>query len=175
MWRSAERQGSDVAGSVRDNGVGIAPDLLPRVFDMFTQVNRSLDRSKAGLGIGLALVKRLVDRHGGSIEAHSEGAGKGSAFVVRLPLAIEAGQASWLFGSERERIGNRSHLQILVVKDNVDTAASLSMLLRSSGNDVRTAADGIEAIAAVDEFRPDVVLLDIGLPGLSGYEVARQI
>jgi CheY-like chemotaxis protein len=159
---------------VRDTGVGIAPDKLASVFDLFTQVDRSLDRAEGGLGIGLTLVKSLTELHGGTVEARSEGPGRGAEFVVRLPVARtppapDAGQA------DRPALGRSPPRRILVVDDNVDAAESLGMLLRLGGHDVRTAYDGMAAIQVASEFRPEVVLLDIGLPGISGYEVARRL
>jgi PAS domain S-box-containing protein len=172
---TAERQGSDAVVSVRDTGVGIPAAMLARVFDMFTQVDRSLDRTHGGLGIGLTLVKRLVELHGGSITAHSDGPGRGSEFVVRLPAVIESPRAPERSDRPGEPAAPAAALRILAVDDNRDAAASLGMLLRIMGHDVRTAHDGLEAIELADEFRPDVTLLDIGLPKLNGYEAARRI
>src|SRR5207237_573927 len=170
-----ERQGSDAVVSVRDTGVGIPAEMLPRIFEMFTQVDGSLDRSRGGLGIGLTLVKRLVELHGGTITARSDGPGTGSEFVVRLPAVLESPPAPRRADADGEGAAPVSALRILVVDDNRDAAASLGMLLRIMGNDVHTAHDGAEAVALADEFRPDVVLLDIGLPRLNGYEAARRI
>jgi signal transduction histidine kinase/ActR/RegA family two-component response regulator len=160
---------------VRDNGIGIPAEMQPRIFDLFTQVDRSVERSEGGLGIGLTLVQRLVELHGGSVEAHSDGPGQGSEFIVRLPVAAEvqgAGPQGAAGGTESMVSAAR---RILVVDDNRDAADSLGLLLRLMGNEVRTAHDGLEAVGAAAAFRPDVVLLDIGLPKLSGYEVARRI
>jgi CheY-like chemotaxis protein/anti-sigma regulatory factor (Ser/Thr protein kinase) len=170
---TAERQGSDVVVSVRDNGIGIAADQLHRIFEMFTQTDRALDRSQGGLGIGLTLVKRLVEMHGGRVEARSEGPGKGSEFVVRLPVVVEASEPR-ACEAERDR-DIKTALRILIVDDNRDGANSLSMMLRVMGSDTRTAYDGEEAVATAVEFRPDVILLDIGLPKLNGYEACRRI
>jgi CheY-like chemotaxis protein len=147
--------------------------MLPRIFEMFTQVNRSLERSQGGLGVGLTLVKRLVELHGGTISARSEGPNQGSEFVVRLPVVLPP--SSIPDQSDREPAASISALRILVVDDNRDSAASLGMLLRMMGNEVRLAHDGVEAVTAADAFRPDVALLDIGLPGINGYEAARRI
>jgi PAS domain S-box-containing protein len=170
---AAKRQGTEAVVTVRDNGIGIAPDMLPQVFEMFTQVDRSLERAQGGLGIGLTLVRRLVEMHGGRVEAHSAGEGKGSTFTVRLPMVTEGA------GDEKQNglghVGRLHPRRILVVDDNRDSAITLSVMLRAWGNEIRTAFDGVEAIAAASEFRPDVVLLDIGLPKLSGYDVARAI
>ena len=173
IWLTAERQGSDVVVSVKDTGLGIPPDKLASIFEMFTQIDRSLERSQGGLGIGLTLVKQLVEMHGGSVEAHSAGQGRGSEFVVRLPIFIEQpeGRSS---GLPAEQLTATNH-RILVVDDNRDAAASLALLLKISGNETQTAYDGLEAIDVAASFRPDVVLLDIGLPKLSGYEVCRRI
>lgn len=172
---TAERQGSDVVVSVRDCGIGIPREMLTRVFDMFAQVDRSLERTVGGLGIGLTLVKRLVEMHGGTVEAQSEGTGKGSEFVVRLPIPVlqrpqgsrPAGIADASAASDRRRI--------LVADDNKDAATSMSMLLRMLGYETRTAFDGHEAVEAAADFRPDVALLDIGMPKMNGYDVARRL
>jgi CheY-like chemotaxis protein len=159
--------------SVKDNGIGIPVEDLNRIFDMFTQMDHTLERSEGGLGIGLTLVRRIVEMHGGEVEAHSNGSGTGSEFIVRLPLeraaagAGEAPTSSVLDGGHVRRI--------LIVDDNQDAADSLGMFLRFQGNQVRTAYDGLEAVSVASAFRPDVVLLDIGLPKLNGYEVARRI
>jgi CheY-like chemotaxis protein/two-component sensor histidine kinase len=170
---TAERQGGDVVIAVHDSGVGIPPDMLPKVFDMFTQVDKSLERSQGGLGIGLTLVQRIVELHGGTVTASSAGTGKGSAFVVRLPILIETAEP------EHKPIDSKpapikSH-RILVVDDNQDSAASLALLLKLSGNETNTAFDGQAALEAAEAFRPDIILLDIRLPKLNGYEVARKI
>jgi CheY-like chemotaxis protein len=158
---------------VRDSGVGIAPELMPHIFELFTQAERSLARSQGGLGIGLCLVQRLVEMHGGTIAA-SSALGQGSEFVVRLPLVVTAEpQPLSALTETAEPIG--PSLRVLVVDDNVDMAASLEMLLRQSGHAVRTVHDGPAALEAALDYRPNVVLLDIGLPGLDGYEVAERI
>ena len=167
-------QGSDAVVTVKDNGVGIAADQLPHVFEMFTQVNRSLDMSQGGLGIGLSLVKRLVEMHGGSVEGKSDGPGKGSEFVVRLPLVIEASQPQ-LHDVEDGPAAMTPSLRILVVDDNRDGADSLSEMLNLMGNDTRTAYDGQQGVDIAEVYRPDLVLLDIGLPKLNGYEACRHI
>ncbi len=159
---------------VRDTGVGISPELLPRVFDLFTQSERSLDRSQGGLGIGLALVQRITELHSGTVEASSV-LGQGSEFIVRLPVWKESNRGPKEDLTSTEPPLPFVPLKVLVVDDNVDTVLSFSMLLRASGHEVRTAHDGPTAIQTVLDFRPDVVLLDIGLPGLNGYEVATRI
>lgn len=171
---TAERQGSDVVVSVKDSGIGIAADQLPRIFEMFSQVDGSLERSQGGLGIGLTLVKRLVEMHGGRIEARSEGLGKGAEFIVRMPVVVGATQAQ-VVGRKDEAAAPKSSLRILIVDDNRDSADSLTMLLRLMGNDTRTAYDGQEGVALAGEIQPDVILLDIGLPKLNGYEACRRI
>ena len=170
-----EAAGDQVLVRVTDTGMGIPPEMLHRVFEMFTQVDRSLERSEGGLGIGLTLVQRLVELHGGTVEAHSAGTGKGSEFVVRLPRATTdgVGVAAPVAGGEHLTAG--SSRRILVVDDNRDSAESLVMLLRMAGNEVRTAHDGLEAVDVAAAFQPDVVLLDIGLPKLNGYDAARRI
>jgi PAS domain S-box-containing protein len=174
IWLTAERQGSDVVVSVKDTGIGIAADQLPRLFQMFTQVERSLEKSQGGLGIGLSLVKRLVEMHGGSIEARSEGLGKGAEFTVRLPVVVGASGPQAASGKD-EPVAPKSSLRILIVDDNRDGADSLGMMLRIMGNDTRTAYDGQQGVDVAGEFRPDVMLLDIGLPKLNGYEACRRI
>jgi PAS domain S-box-containing protein len=174
IWLTAERQGTDVLVSVRDTGIGIAANQLPHIFQMFSQVDSSLERSHGGLGIGLTLVKRLVEMHGGRIEARSEGLGKGAEFVVRLPNVVGAAGPQAAGGND-EPVSPRSSLRILIVDDNRDGADSLAMLLRIMGNDTRTAYDGQRGVDVAEEFRPDVVLFDIGLPKLNGYEACRCI
>ncbi len=162
---------------VRDNGTGIAPEMLPTIFDLFTQVNRTLDRSQGGLGLGLTLVRRLTEMHGGSVEAHSAGPGKGSEFVVRLPLLTDDSSEDVKL-TERgtlSRLTRGVRRRILIVDDNRDSAESLAMLLRARGHDVRTAYDGKQGLAAAEDYRPGVFILDIGLPGLDGYAVARAL
>ncbi len=156
---------------IRDTGVGITADLLPCIFDLFTQADRSLDRSQGGLGIGLALVQRLTELHGGSVQVRST-LKQGSEFIVRLPIVQEGISQLPVVESG---LPNVRPLRVLVVDDNVDTVLSFSMLLRASGHDVQTAHDGLKAVQAAIDYRPDIVLLDIGLPGLNGYEVAKQI
>jgi PAS domain S-box-containing protein len=168
-----QQTGNEAVLQVRDSGVGIAPELMPHIFELFTQAERSLARSQGGLGIGLCLVQRLVELHGGTVAAFSV-LGQGSEFVVRLPLAMTAEPQPLSAPTETvEPIG--PSLRVLVVDDNVDMATSLEMLLRQSGHAVRTVHDGPAALEAALDYRPNVVLLDIGLPGLDGYEVAERI
>jgi CheY-like chemotaxis protein len=161
--------------AVEDNGSGIDPELLPRVFEIFVQGERGLDRSQGGLGIGLTLVKRLVELHQGRVEAHSEGAGRGARFKVMLPSisAVRHAEAAPAAAAStaQEVYGRR----VLVVDDNVDAAESTAAYLRLEGHEVKTVSDGTEALASVRVFAPHVIVLDIGLPGLDGYAVARQL
>jgi two-component system, sensor histidine kinase len=157
---------------VVDNGIGIAPELIGRIFDLFVQEESSLDRSQGGMGIGLTLVKRLVDLHGGTVEAYSEGRDRGSEFVVRLPLA-ERPQAA----PDRTARPIPPHLplRLVLVEDNADIRESLRDYLESLGHEVRTAADGPAGLAVILEQRPDVALVDIGLPLLDGYALAHRV
>jgi PAS domain S-box-containing protein len=157
---------------VRDNGSGIAADLLPRIFDLFTQGERALDRAQGGLGIGLTVVKKVVELHHGTVTARSEGVGRGSEFVVRLQLTPAPGDHASENAAPPKPWAAR---RILVVDDNRDSAEMTAALLQAHGHAVRTAFDGGEALARAGEFRPDAILLDIGLPGLDGYEVARRV
>ena len=170
---TAERAGDEVVVVVKDSGIGIAADHLNRIFDMFSQVGSSLERSHGGLGIGLSLVRRLVELHGGRVEARSDGPGRGSEFVVRLPVMPAVAEVA---SAETAAAEAGAHgLKILVVDDNRDAAVSLSALLEMMGNETQVVHDGLAAVAAAAAWRPDVVLLDIGLPGLNGYEAARRI
>jgi signal transduction histidine kinase len=179
IWLTAERQGREAIVTVRDTGIGIPAEMLPRIFEMFTQGDQSWERARGGLGTGLTLVKRIVELHGGTITAHSDGPGAGSTFIVRLPVVSEPSPAQPRARTERERPAPASSpatsRRILVVDDERLSVASLGMLLRIEGHKIRTAHDGLEAVEVADKFRPDVVLLDIGLPKLNGYEVAQRI
>jgi signal transduction histidine kinase/DNA-binding response OmpR family regulator len=158
---------------VRDSGIGIPQDMLAAVFELFTQMDRSLDRSQGGLGVGLTLVKRLVELHGGTVSAHSDGPGTGAEFRVRLPISNPPAREP---GAEpAATLVPVGALRVLVVDDNTDAAESLAEVLRQGGHDVRLAATGSAALALADEFRPNVILLDIGLPGMNGFEVARRL
>ncbi|HEX3871793.1 MAG TPA: ATP-binding protein, partial [Pirellulales bacterium] len=174
IWLSAMCQNQRAVISVRDEGVGIAPELLPHIFDLFTQAERTLDQSQGGLGVGLTLVKSLLELHGGTISARSDGPGKGSEFVVELPTTPLPKVTPPKVTRSSEPIAAAA-LRVLVVDDNLDTADSLAMLLLLKGYDVTTANDGIKAVEVAMAFLPDVVLLDIGLPGADGNEVARRI
>ena len=172
---STERDGDQGVIRVKDNGLGIASDMLSGVFELFVQTDNSLNRSQGGLGIGLTLVKRLVEVHGGSVEAASEGAGKGSEFTVRLPIL----QASDVVSEEANDLPHEtkafpSH-RILVVDDVWPAANTVATILRSRGQQVRTAASGAEALAMIEQEQPDLILSDISMPGMSGYELAQEI
>lgn len=167
-------EGDEGVVRIRDTGVGIGPDLLPKVFDLFVQADRSLAHSQGGLGIGLAMVRHFVDLHGGTVTASSDGLGLGSEFTVRLPLSCAGVGTAELFGPNLISEPTRS-AEVLVVDDNVDAAESLALLLRVTGHQVRVCHDGLKALAMVEESFPDVAVLDIGLPGLDGYSVARQL
>ena len=170
----AERDGDQVLIRVKDTGIGIPQQMLTRIFDMFTQIGQPLDRSQGGLGIGLTLVKRLTEIHGGSVEARSPGPGKGSEFILRLPMADHVESPEPLQAASEERASTPSS-RILVVDDSVDAAESLAMLLRFAGHQVETAHDGLAAVEAASRFQPDIVLLDIGLPKMNGYDAGRRI
>jgi PAS domain S-box-containing protein len=175
IWLTAGQQGSDAVVSVKDTGVGIPPHMLPKVFEIFTQVDRSLEKSHGGLGIGLSIVKRLVEMHGGTVEARSEGQGMGSEFLIRLPVVLSLVQGQEQDGEDQRLARPLARHRILVVDDNVDSAHSLAMMLDLMGNEVRTAHDGLEAVAAAAAYRPDLILLDLGMPKLNGYEACRRI
>lgn len=174
IWLTVEQEADECVLRVRDTGVGIAPDLMPRIFDLFTQAERSLDRSQGGLGIGLALVHRLVEMHGGRVEVHSS-LGQGSEFVVRLPVVRVADEPPPPSPCEETIEPSGQSLRVLVVDDNEGAAKMLSMLVKAIGHDVQTAHDGPTALQTALDYRPDVVLLDIGLPGMNGHEVAKRI
>jgi PAS domain S-box-containing protein len=167
-----QQLGDEAVASIQDNGSGIPTGMLPHVFEMFTQVEGNLERSKGGLGIGLSIVKRLVEMHGGSVQARSEGTGMGSEFVVRLPVALTLA-ADALADPPAPAYPDTSH-RILVVDDNLDAAESLATMLAMMGNETRTAHDGLQALKVAAAFRPDVMFLDIGMPKMNGYEVGRR-
>jgi PAS domain S-box-containing protein len=173
---TAAPEDGEIVVRVRDTGMGIAPELLPRVFDLFVQADQSLARSQGGLGIGLTMVRSLTEMHGGRVEAHSAGSGRGSEFVVRLPLLDGAAPGG---APARERVAPAESAvvarRVLVVDDNDDAAQSLALVLRLAGHHVQVAHDGPEALALAGAHGPEVVLLDIGLPGMDGYEVATRL
>jgi PAS domain S-box-containing protein len=169
---TASVEGDEVLVSVRDTGAGIRPELLPNVFDLFTQDQQTIDRSQGGLGIGLTVVKSLMEMHGGSVTAFSSGAGKGSEFTLRLPVLADASESV----NQAQQSAASTALRILVVDDNVSAAKMLSLLLtKLGGHDVVTAHDGMTALSMAESHKPDLVLLDIGLPKLDGFEVARRL
>jgi signal transduction histidine kinase len=177
-----ERQDAEAVIHVRDNGIGIAPEMLPKIFELFAQGERTPDRSQGGLGIGLTLVRRLVELHGGTVQAFSEGLGKGSEFVVRLPTVPSRGEGREARSEKEEESVLASHAsspaprrRILIVDDNRDSTESLATLLQMLGHEVQTAYEGETGLRMAVQFSPDIILLDIGLPRLSGLEVARRI
>jgi PAS domain S-box-containing protein len=174
IWLSAEREGDEVVIRVRDNGIGIAPEHVQTLFDLFVQVDTAIERSRDGLGIGLTLVKRLVELHGGTVQVHSAGPGCGSEFSLRLP-AIPAGAESQEGDRRAPTAVDSIARRVLVVDDSVDAAESLAMLLESEGHEIHKAHDGADAVRAAERVRPDIVLMDIGLPILNGYDACRRI
>jgi CheY-like chemotaxis protein len=176
IWVTAQREGEEALVRVRDNGIGVPPDVLGRVFEPFVQSDGSLARSEGGLGIGLTLVRSLVEMHGGSVEACSPGLGQGSEFTVRLPVRIpQALPETNGRPLEAGAFSPARPVRVLVVEDNIDAAESLATLLRIWGHEVHVVHDGLQALEAAREQRPEVVLLDIGLPGLDGYQVAQRL
>ena len=167
-------RGTEVSVSITDNGIGIPKEMLPKVFDMFVQVDKSLERAQGGLGIGLSLVKRLVELHGGTVEGHSKGLGAGSKFVVRLPAAVESADVDAGENPVVAAESSKVH-RILVADDNEDAATSLALILSMLGHETRTARNGLEALEIAEHFKPSVVLLDIGMPKLNGYDTARRL
>jgi CheY-like chemotaxis protein len=173
VWLTVERTGDEAVIRVRDNGIGIDAAQRARIFEMFTQIDTSLERSRDGLGIGLTLVKTLVELQGGTVEAFSDGLGRGSEFVVRLPAVGEAAASVSRPASGEAAPGMRR--RVLIVDDNEDGAASLALLLELGGHETYKAHDGEQALEVAEQRRPDAILLDIGLPGMNGYEVCRRL
>jgi len=169
---TAQQEGGEVVLRVRDTGIGVAPELLPRIFDLFTQADRTLDRSQGGLGIGLSLVQKLVELHGGIVAAHSAGLGQGSEFIVRLPALSPARES--IVPVETAKPPTQTS-RVLVVDDNMDVADMLAMMLQMFGHEVQAVYSGQTALETAVEYQPDFVLLDIGLPDMNGYEVARRL
>jgi CheY-like chemotaxis protein len=177
IWLTVEQHNTEVLISVRDNGIGIAPEHSKDLFKMFMQLGHPETRSQGGLGIGLSLVRQIVELHSGTIEARSPGLGQGSEFIVRLPThtaTLNTPETPHPTGDGKQNVETPT-LRILIVDDNKDGADSLQMMLRLMGNEARTAYDGMEGIKVAEEFRPDVMLLDIGLPTVNGYDVCRCI
>jgi PAS domain S-box-containing protein len=172
---TAQRKDRHVVVAVRDSGIGIAPEMLPHIFDIFSQAKPALERSQGGLGIGLSLVKGLVELHGGSIAVHSDGLGQGSEFIVRLPIAAETPASRQTPSSEDDTQHPVTRRRILIVDDNCDGTDSLAMLLKLLGHEVETAYDGEQGIQTAQQSRPNVVLLDLGMPRLNGFEACRRI
>jgi two-component system, sensor histidine kinase len=174
IWLTVRGEGTEAVVSVRDSGTGIAAENLREVFELFTQIDGPQMRTQGGLGIGLSLVKSLVEMHGGTVSVRSEGLGKGSEFLVRLPLAVEPARSRVEAAPAKSAPGAPAH-RVLVVDDNRDAAESLRMVLELLGVDVRVAFSGQDALKLLDSYRPTVVLLDIGMPEMDGHEVAREI
>ncbi|HJX28828.1 MAG TPA: PAS domain S-box protein [Thermoanaerobaculia bacterium] len=174
IWLSATREDSQITVTVRDTGIGIPAAALPNVFEMFSQVDRTIERSAGGLGIGLALVKGLVEMHGGTVQAESPGEGQGSTFTVRLPILDDGVEVSTGTGKEGPESAGAER-RILVVDDNQDSAASMEMMLQLMRNEVRIANNGSEAVDLAEQFRPHLILMDLGMPLLNGYEATRRI
>jgi two-component system CheB/CheR fusion protein len=170
---TVKREMGNVLIHVIDNGIGISPDLLPYVFDLFVQAGRTLDRTQGGLGIGLTLVRQLIELHGGTVEAKSAGLKKGSEFIVHLPIIAEA--EATLPATSPVTPQNLPKRRILVIEDNVDSANTTQMFLEMQGHTVQIAFGGLSGIEIAQKFKPEVILLDIGLPGMDGYEVARRL
>jgi two-component system CheB/CheR fusion protein len=171
VWLEATAEGPFAIVRVRDDGVGIAPDMIDAIFELFVQPNRTLDRSQGGLGVGLTLARSLVEMHGGTLEARSDGEGKGSIFEVRLPLSGAAPRAEARRPAAKVTKGSR----IVVVEDNVDAREMLCHLLTRAGFDCEAVGDGVAAIAKIQTFKPRAAVIDVGLPGIDGFEVARRI
>ncbi len=176
IWLTARRDGDQAVVSVRDNGIGIAPDMLPHVFELFVQVDHASTKAQGGLGIGLTLVKNLIEMHHGSVEARSRGLGEGCEFVIRLPISAQQSDPDHgrVMGQQPQQ-PPPSGFRLLVVDDNQDAASSLAMLFKLQGHEVRVAFSGMAALEMATTYTPDVVFLDIGMPGMDGYEVARRL
>jgi two-component system CheB/CheR fusion protein len=174
IWLTARQEDHFVVLRVRDSGAGIEPELLPVVFDLFTQDDRHPKAAQAGLGVGLTLVRRLVEMHGGSVSVFSEGPGRGSEFIIRLPVFAELQHPESRIRQATAKAAGRL-LSILVVEDNTEAGKSMAMVLRLWGHEVRVVRDGPAALEAVSQEPPEVVLLDIGMPGMDGYEVAKRL
>jgi len=171
---TVQRQGDVMEFCVRDNGIGIPPENQSEIFKMFAQLRPAIERSEGGLGIGLALARGLVELHGGSIAVKSQGVGHGSEFTVRIPIA-QAAAATNTNAGKVVSAGDSARCEVIVADDNADALQSLAMLLELDGHTVRTASDGIAALSLAQQKIPDVMLLDIGMPGLNGYEVASRV
>ena len=175
IWLTAESRNGTISVSVRDTGIGIPEAALPFIFNMFSQVDRPLERAAGGLGIGLALVKVLVEMHGGTVAVTSAGEGTGSTFTVNLPVLKILREHENLVAPGSDPLVAGTRHRMLVVDDNRDSAASMAMMLKLLGNEVLTAHDGIEAVETAEQFRPEVILMDLGMPRLNGLEATRRI
>jgi PAS domain S-box-containing protein len=175
IWVTARLRDKQVEIAIRDTGIGISAEMVPRIFDLFTQVDATLERSQGGLGIGLTLVRSLVELHAGSVEARSDGLGQGSEFLVRLPIVTANGQQPRGDGQSGSLTTSCPPHRILVIDDNLDSAQSLSVLIEHWGHEVMTVTDGESALEAARSFRPQVMFVDIGLPGIDGYEIVRRV
>jgi CheY-like chemotaxis protein len=173
IWFTADQQSDDAVVRIRDTGIGIAPDALPRVFDMFQQAEPTLERSAGGLGIGLTLARRLVEMHEGGIDIRSPGRGQGTEVEIRLP--IRAAPDPEVVAQERQAMAVTHSLRVLIVEDNLDSAEMLDWAVSRLGHVTTQAHDGATAVALARDFAPDVIFLDIGLPGINGYAVARTL
>ncbi len=173
IWLTAAEENGNIVMRVKDTGIGIAPEVLPKIFDLFSQADRSLARSKGGLGIGLTVAKRLAELHGSTIEAHSDGVGKGAEFELRWPRAKIP--LLFQFGRLAQMRCRPPNLRILLVDDHADTLDGTAQLLRGYGCTVCTCSDGKDVVDAALKFSPELILLDIGLPGLDGYQVAQAL
>jgi len=177
IWLHVEKEGGDVVIRVKDEGIGMAPEMLERVFDLFVQADASAKRAQGGLGIGLTLVKRIIELHEGVVTAHSPGIGQGSEFIVRFPAEPRAmeelpGPAD---SPAREANPEPGERRVLIVDDNVDAAESIAIFLESAGFSTRCVYDGVSALLVASAYKPNAVVLDIGLPDITGYEVARRL
>jgi CheY-like chemotaxis protein len=168
------REGSSVAIAVADTGIGIAPDLIPKAFELFAQVHTKSERAQGGLGIGLALVRRLTEMHGGTVTARSDGPGSGTEFTVRLPT-LAAEKVVTAHADASDSVPVMQPCRILVADDNQDAAESLTLQLQLAGHEVKTVHDGLEALDVAKAFQPQIVVLDLGMPRLDGYETARRM
>ena len=175
IWLSVSRQGESAVIRVKDVGIGIAPEVLPDIFNLFIQADNSVARPRGGLGIGLNVVKRIVELHGGTVEASSPGLGQGTEFTVRLPISLAPAPTSAGDASLKQEVMKTTRRRILVVDDNVDAAVTIAALLQTWGHDVQAAYGGEAALEKVRSFQPEIVLLDIGMPGMTGYEVAKRL
>lgn len=172
--RNGKSKQQAVAVRIRDTGIGIPGDFMPHIFDPFIQCQRTIEQGRGGLGVGLTIVRRTVEMHGGTIEARSDGPGHGSEFIIRLPLSEGPPEPKVRKEPSAKKAGN-SKKNILIVDDNPDQVSSLAMLLEDMGHKVHTAENGPDALETITKFKADIALIDIGLPGMDGYEIARRI